>query len=121
VIKRIETLPHSGDTVEGMLNALDATPAGRHKCKPQTKGGRGAADWVVTHRRKYACRVCEQAAARCPAPELRGGLPTEAMLAMSWLPNTPGIWLSLAELKCCSPKGIDIKRDVASWAGYTAA
>jgi transposase len=38
---------------------------------------------VVTHRPKYACRACEQAIVQAPAPErlIKGGLPTEAMVA----------------------------------------
>src|SRR5207253_3530877 len=38
---------------------------------------------VVTHRPKYACRACEQAVVQAPAPErlIKGGLPTEAMVA----------------------------------------
>src|ERR1700751_3496536 len=38
---------------------------------------------VVTHRPKYACRACEQAVVAAPAPErlIKGGLPTEAMVA----------------------------------------
>ncbi len=38
---------------------------------------------VVTHRPKFACRACEQAVVQAPAPErlIKGGLPTEAMVA----------------------------------------
>jgi transposase len=38
---------------------------------------------IVTHRPKYACRACEQAVVQAPAPErlIKGGLPTEAMVA----------------------------------------
>jgi transposase len=38
---------------------------------------------LVTHRPKYACRACEQAVVQAPAPErlIKGGLPTEAMVA----------------------------------------
>jgi len=37
----------------------------------------------VTHRPKYACRACEEAVVQAPAPErlIKGGLPTEAMVA----------------------------------------
>ena len=38
---------------------------------------------IVTHRPKYACRACEQAVVQASAPErlIKGGLPTEAMVA----------------------------------------
>lgn len=38
---------------------------------------------IVTHRPKYACRACEQVVVQAPAPErlIKGGLPTEAMIA----------------------------------------
>ena len=38
---------------------------------------------IVTHRPQYACRACEQAVVQAPAPErlIKGGLPTEAMVA----------------------------------------
>ena len=38
---------------------------------------------IVTHRPKYTCRACEQAVVQAPAPErlIKGGLPTEAMVA----------------------------------------
>jgi transposase len=38
---------------------------------------------IVTHRRKFACRACEEAVVQAPAPErlIKGGLPTEAMVA----------------------------------------
>lgn len=56
---------------------------------------------VVTHRPKYACRACEQAVVQAPAPErlIKGGLPTEAMVAYvlvakyAWhLPLSSGRW-----------------------------
>jgi transposase len=38
---------------------------------------------IVTHRPKYACRACAEAVVQAPAPErlIKGGLPTEAMVA----------------------------------------
>jgi transposase len=38
---------------------------------------------IVTRRPKYACRACEEAVVQAPAPErlIKGGLPTEAMVA----------------------------------------
>jgi transposase len=42
---------------------------------------------IVTHRPKYACRACQEAVVQSPAPErlIKGGLPTEAMVAHSWI------------------------------------
>jgi hypothetical protein len=38
---------------------------------------------IVTHRPKYACRACTDGVVQAPAPErlIKGGLPTEAMVA----------------------------------------
>jgi transposase len=38
---------------------------------------------IVTHRPKYACRACTDGVVQAPAPErlIKGGLPTEAMIA----------------------------------------
>jgi len=79
---------------------------------------------VVTHRPKYACRACEQAVVQAPAPErlIKGGLPTEAMVAYvlvakyAWhLPHYRQAQMLLAQ-------GLDIKRAIlAFWVGYAAA
>ena len=38
---------------------------------------------IVTHRPKFACRACTDGVVQAPAPErlIKGGLPTEAMVA----------------------------------------
>jgi transposase len=62
---------------------------------------------IVTHRPKYACRACEEAVVQAPAPErlIKGGLPTEAMVASvlvakyAWhlpLTDKPRCWLHKA-------------------------
>ena len=42
---------------------------------------------IVTHRPKYACRACTDGVVQAPAPErlIKGGLPTEAMVAQTEL------------------------------------
>src|SRR6516162_7823244 len=78
---------------------------------------------IVTHRPKYACRACEEAVVQAPAPErlIKGGLPTEAMVAVlvakyAWhLPLYRQAQMLLAQ-------GLDIKRAIlAFWVGYAAA
>jgi len=79
---------------------------------------------IVTHRPKYACRACTGGVVQAPAPErlIKGGLPTEAMVAhvlvakYAWhLPLHRQAQMLLAQ-------GIDIKRAVlAFWVGYAAA
>jgi len=61
---------------------------------------------IVTHRPKYACRACEQAVVQAPAPErlIKGGLPTEAMVALCQM---------------LAAQGLDLTRAV--WVGYAAA
>src|SRR5436189_784689 len=51
---------------------------------------------VVTHRPKYACRACEQAVVQAPAPErlIKGGLPTEAMVAYVLVATSARSWRS---------------------------
>ena len=48
---------------------------------------------IVTHRPKYACRVCEGEMAQAPAPEhlIEGGIPTENLIAAVVIANTPTI------------------------------
>jgi transposase len=51
---------------------------------------------IVTHRPKYACRACEEAVVQAPAPErlIKGGLPTEAMVA----------FVLVAKYACAGPR-----------------
>jgi len=80
---------------------------------------------IVTHRPKYACRECEQAVVQAPAPErlIKGGLPTEAMVA--YVLAAKYAWhLPLyrqAQMMLLS-QGIAIERaTLAFWVGYAAA
>jgi transposase len=61
---------------------------------------------IVTHRPKYACRACEQAVVQAPAPErlIKGGLPTEAMVAYVLVAKFDGTCRCIDRLRCCSHK-----------------
>src|SRR5260221_3453501 len=76
---------------------------------------------IVTHRPKYACRACEQAVVQAPAPErlIKGGLPTEAMVAHV-LVNKYAWHLPLyRQAQMLLSQGIAIDRSVlAFWVGY---
>ena len=79
---------------------------------------------IVTHRPKYACRACEEAVVQAPAPErlIKGGLPTEAMVAS--VPVAKYAWhLPLyRQAQMLAAQGLDIKRSIlAFWVGYAAA
>ena len=78
---------------------------------------------IVTHRPKFACRVCEKMVQE-NAPErlIKSGLPTEAMVA-SVLVAKYGWHLPLyRQEKMLSMQGIDIDRStLAFWVGYAAA
>ena len=57
---------------------------------------------MVTHRPKYACRACEQAVVQAPAPErlIKGGLPTEAMVAYVLVAKYAGTCRSTGKPRC---------------------
>jgi transposase len=78
---------------------------------------------VVTRRPKYACRACESAVVQAPAPErlIKGGLPTEAMVAQV-LVNKYAWHLPLyRQAQMLASQGIDIDRStLAFWVGYAA-
>ena len=79
---------------------------------------------IVTHRPKYACRVCEQAVVQAPAPErlIRGGLPTEAMVAYVLVAKYAWHLPLYRQSQMLVAQGIDIKRAIlAFWVGYAAA
>ncbi|HEY3795577.1 MAG TPA: IS66 family transposase, partial [Bradyrhizobium sp.] len=79
---------------------------------------------VVTHRPKYACRACEQAVAQAPAPErlIKGGLPTEAMVAAVLVAKYAWHLPLYRQAQMLAVQGLDIKRAVlAFWVGYAAA
>lgn len=78
---------------------------------------------IVTHRPKYACRACEQAVVQAPAPErlIKGGLPTEAMVAAVLVAKYAWHSPLYRQAQMLASHGIDIKRSVlAFWVGYAA-
>jgi transposase len=76
---------------------------------------------IVTHRPKYACRACEKAVVQAPAPErlIKGGLPTEAMVAFVLVSKYAWHLPLYRQAQMLLAQGIDIKR--AIWVGYAAA
>ena len=79
---------------------------------------------VVTHRPKYACRACEQAVVQAPAPErlIKGGLPTEAMVASVLVAKYAWHLPLYRQAQMLAAQGLDINRAVlAFWVGYAAA
>jgi transposase len=79
---------------------------------------------LVTHRPKYACRACEQAVVQAPAPErlIKGGLPTEAMVAAVLVAKYAWHLPLYRQAQMLATQGLDIKRAVlAFWVGYAAA
>jgi transposase len=79
---------------------------------------------IVTHRPKYACRACTDGVAQAPAPErlIKGGLPTEAMVAYVLAAKYAWHLPLYRQAQMLLALGIDIKRAVlAFWVGYAAA
>src|SRR5215217_2325459 len=79
---------------------------------------------IVTHRPKYACRACEQAVVQAPAPErlIKGGLPTEAMVAYVLVAKYAWHLPLYRQAQMLLAQGVDIKRAIlAFWVGYAAA
>ena len=79
---------------------------------------------IVTHRPKYACRACEEAVVQAPAPErlIKGGLPTEAMVAYVLVAKYAWHLPLYRQAQMLLAQGLDIKRAVlAFWVGYAAA
>jgi transposase len=79
---------------------------------------------IVAHRPKYACRACEQAVVQAPAPErlIKGGLPTEAMVASVLVAKYAWHLPLYRQAQMLAAQGLDIKRSVlAFWVGYAAA
>jgi len=78
---------------------------------------------IVTRRPKYGCRACQSAIVQAPAPErlIKGGLPTEAMVAQV-LVNKYAWHLPLyRQAQMLASQGIDIDRStLAFWVGYAA-
>ena len=79
---------------------------------------------IVTHRPKYACRACEEAVVQAPAPErlIKGGLPTEAMVASVLVAKYAWHLPLYRQAQMLGAQGLDIKRSIlAFWVGYAAA
>jgi transposase len=79
---------------------------------------------IVTHRPKYACRACEEAVVQAPAPErlIKGGLPTEAMVAHVLVSKYAWHLPLYRQAQILRTQGLDIARAVlAFWVGYAAA
>lgn len=79
---------------------------------------------IVTHRPKYACRACEEAVVQAAAPErlIKGGLPTEAMVAAVLVAKYAWHLPLYRQAQMLLAQGLDLKRAVlAFWVGYAAA
>jgi transposase len=79
---------------------------------------------IVTHRPKFACRACTDGVVQAPAPErlIKGGLPTEAMVAYVLVAKYAWHLPLYRQAQMLLAQGIDIKRSVlAFWVGYAAA
>src|SRR6202790_5338098 len=79
---------------------------------------------IVTHRPKFACRACTDGVVQAPAPErlIKGGLPTEAMVAFVLIAKYAWHLPLYRQAQMLLAQGIDIKRAVlAFWVGYAAA
>ena len=79
---------------------------------------------IVTHRPKYACRACAEGIVQAPAPErlIKGGLPTEAMVAYVLIAKFAWHLPLYRQAQMLLSQGLDIKRAVlAFWVGYAAA
>jgi len=79
---------------------------------------------IVAHRPKYACRACEQAVVQAPAPErlIKGGLPTEAMVAYVLVAKYAWHLPLYRQAQMLLSQGIAIERaTLAFWVGYAAA
>jgi len=79
---------------------------------------------IVTHRTKYACRAGEDAVAQAPAPErmIKGGLPTEAMVASVLVAKYAWHLPLYRQAQMLFAQHLNITRAVlAFWVGYAAA
>src|ERR1700687_4506740 len=79
---------------------------------------------IVTHRPKFAGRACTDGVVQAPAPErlIKGGLPTEAMVAYVLVAKYAWHLPLYRQAQMLLAQGIDIKRAVlAFWVGYAAA
>jgi transposase len=72
---------------------------------------------IVTHRPKYACRACTDGVVQAPAPErlIKGGLPTEAMVAYVLVSKFAWHLPLYRQAQMLLAQGIDIKRAVLAF------
>jgi transposase len=72
---------------------------------------------IVTHRPKYACRACEEAVVQAPAPDrlIKGGLPTEAMVASVLVAKYAWHLPLYRQAQMLTTQGLDIKRSVLAF------
>lgn len=79
---------------------------------------------IVTHRPKYTCRACAEGVVQAPAPErlIKGGLPTEAMVASVLVAKYAWHLPLYRQAQMLFAQGLNIQRAVlAFWVGYAAA
>jgi transposase len=79
---------------------------------------------LVTRRPKYACRACSGAVVQAPAPErlIKGGLPTEAMVAHVLVSKYAWHLPLYRQAQMLASQGIVIDRaTLAFWVGYAGA
>jgi transposase len=75
---------------------------------------------LVTRRPKYACRACSNGIVQAPAPErlIKGGLPTEAMVAHVLVSKYAWHLPLYRQAQMLRSQGIVIERmTLASWVG----
>src|SRR5450631_3587175 len=79
---------------------------------------------IVTHRPQYGCRACEAAPIQAAAPDrlIKGGLPTEAMVAYVLAAKYAWHLPLYRQAQMLRSQGIAIERaTLAFWVGYAAA
>ena len=121
-------LPHVDVTVEPEDTSCPCCGASMHVIGEETSNRLDVIPAqfrvIVTHRPKYACRACTDGVVQAPAPErlIRGGLPTEAMVAYVLVCKYAWHLPLYRQTQMLLAHGIDIKRAVlACWVGYAAA
>ena len=78
---------------------------------------------IVTHRPKYACRVCEGEVAQAPAPEhlIEGGIPTENLIAAVVIAKYADHLPLYRQAQIYGRQGVELDRStLADWSGRAA-
>ena len=78
---------------------------------------------IVTHRPKYACRVCEGEMAQAPAPEhlIEGGIPTENLIAAVVIAKYADHLPLYRQAQIYGRQGVELDRStLADWSGRAA-